>query len=230
MLTRPFFRVTMFLAVALALSGLVHAQSLLDTFEGSTINPLFWKLNQQYGTIQLSTDIDKTFGGHQSLKFSSTSGGQRYIQASHRFAFPQKGTFSIWFYDVAAGQETQYESIYLTNSQTNDSASVGTQDFDAYCYAASVYDHLTGTHGPNQNCGIYPQVTTTAVNRTVAWHNFSIFVETDHVILAIDGKAVYTYSGNYGYDIVTISQSGPYWRPDTYSYWDDYVGPVWTAQ
>ena len=146
------FVIALFLTLGLVAS--VHAQSLLDTFEGSTINPLFWKLNQQYGTVSLSTDIDKTFGGHQSLKFSSTSGGQRYIQASHRFAFPQKGTFSIWFYDVAAGQETQYESIILTNSQTNDSALVGTMDFDAYCYAADVYDHLSGDHGPNQNCGI----------------------------------------------------------------------------
>jgi hypothetical protein len=93
---------------------------LLDTFEASTINPLFWTQTQQYGTVRLSTDVDKTVGGSQSLKFSSVQGGQRGIGVSHRFASPQKGTFSIWFYDVAPGQETQYEQISLYNSVTTD--------------------------------------------------------------------------------------------------------------
>src|SRR5271157_1387470 len=100
-------RSVLYLAFALALSGPVYAQSLLDTFEAPLINPLFWTKSQQYGSVSLSTDVDKTFGGKQSLKFSSITGGQRGIGASHRFAFPQKGTFSIWFYDVAPGQETQ---------------------------------------------------------------------------------------------------------------------------
>lgn len=223
-------RIGVCLAFALTLSGLVHAQSLLDTFEAPTINPLFWTQTQQYGTVHLSTDQNKTFGGKQSLKFSSTTGGQREISVSHRFASPQKGTFSIWFYDVAPGQQTQYEQISLYNSITTDYASIGTQDFDAYCYEAQLLNENSGLQqGPNQNCGQYPQVSTTNVQRTAGWHMLSIFIGTDSITLAIDGNSVFTTSGNYAYDQVAITQSGPNWRPDTYSYWDDYEGPVWKA-
>lgn len=230
MLRSRFVRMVLYLAFAFALSGPVYAQSLLDTFEASTINPLFWTESQQYGTISLSTDENHTFGGRQSLKFSSVPGGQRNISASHSFSSPQKGTFSIWFYDVAAGQETQYEQIQLYNSVTTDSASIGTQDFDAYCYEARLYNYTTQQEqGPNQNCGIYPQISTTNVQRTVGWHMLSIFIGTDSITLAIDGNSVFTTSGNYSYDTVTIFQSGPSWRPDTHSYWDDYEGPVYKA-
>lgn len=229
MLIRRFVKTGLYLALALALSGLVHAQSLLDTFEAPNINPLFWTQTQQYGTVRLSTDVNKTVGGRQSLKFTSTSsGGERTMAVSHRFASPQKGTFSIWFYDVAPGQETQYEQISLYNSVTTDAASLGTQDFDAYCYEAQLYNYNTQIRqGPNQNCGIYPQISTTNVHRVAGWHILSIYVGSDSITLAIDGTSVFTTSGNYSYDSIMIAQSGPNWRPDTYSYWDDYEGPVW---
>ncbi len=229
MLSTRCLKIGMYLAFVFALAGSVHAQSLLDTFEASTINPLFWSKSQQYGTVNLSTDVDKTVGGRQSLKFSSVQGGQRGVGVSHRFASPQKGTFSIWFYDVAPGQETQYEQISLYNSVTTDAASIGTQDFDAYCYEAQLYNVRSGQQqGPNQNCGIYPQTSTTNVHRAVGWHILTISIGVDSITLAIDGKAVFTTSGDYSYDMVTILQSGPDWRPDTYSYWDDYEGPVWS--
>ena len=141
-----------------------------------------------------------------------------------------KGTFSIWFYDVAPGQETQYEQLQLFNSATSDYASVGTQDFDAFCYEAQLYNANTQKRqGPNQNCGIYPQTSTTNVRRTPGWHNLSIFVAGNSITLAIDGQAVFTTAGSYSYDTVMLFQSGPYWRPDTYSYWDDFASPVWKA-
>lgn len=218
------------LGLVCVLTGLLHAQSgYVDTFETPTIIPgPFWTLTQQYGTVRLAPGINHSFGGHQALKFSSSPGGQRGMSASHTFTSPQKGTFSIWFYDVAPGQETQYEQLSLYNSVTTDSASIGTQDFDAFCYEAQLYNYNTKVQqGPNQNCGIYPQISTTSVQRTAGWHNLSIFVGTDSITLAIDGNSVFTTAGNYSYDTVTLMQSGPYWRPDTYSYWDDFAAPVW---
>lgn len=230
MLRNHLLRMLLSASFVVALSSFAGAQSLLDTFESPTLNPLIWSKIQQYGTVSLSTEQNKTLAGHQSLKLSSTSGGQRNIGVTHHFAVPQKGTFSIWFYDAAAGEETQYEQISLYNSVTTDLASVGTQDFDAYCYEAQLYNSLSGQQqGPNQDCGLYPQVSTTNVQRTTGWHNLSIVVETDHVVLVIDGKAVFTAAGSYAYDSVTIEQSGLDWRPNTYSFWDDYVGPVWTG-
>lgn len=61
-------KIGMYLALVLALAGSVHAQSLVDTFEASTINPLFWTSSQQYGRVRLSTDVNKAFGGKRSLK------------------------------------------------------------------------------------------------------------------------------------------------------------------
>ena len=218
------------LGAVLVLSVLVHAQSgYVDTFEPSTTTPgPFWTLTQDYGTVRLAQGINHSSGGHQALKFSSTAGGQRGMTASHTFGSPRKGTFSIWFYDVAPGQETQYEQISLTNAVTGDYASIGTQDFDAFCYEAQLYNYNTKIRqGPNQNCGRYPQISTTNVQRTVGWHNLSVFVGTDSITLAIDGNSVFTTAGNYSYDTITLFQSGPEWRPNTYSYWDDFAAPVW---
>ena len=230
MLITRHLRIGLEFGLVLVLSGLLHAQApyaYLDTFEASTINR-YWTSSQQYGTVTLSTEKNHTAGGRQSLKFSSSEGGERDIAVSHSFATPQKGLFSIWFYDVAPGQETQYEQISVTNSRTGDIASVGTQDFDAYCYEAQLFNYLTQQQqGPNQNCGSYPQISTTNVHRMAGWHNFSIFAGNDSVTLAIDGTAVFTASGNYAYDSITISQSGPVWRPDTTSYWDDSAVGVW---
>jgi hypothetical protein len=216
------------LGLLLALSGLVHAQAgYVDTFNKSQLNS-FWTATEDYGTVSLSTDVNRAPGGKYSLKFDSSPGGQRDIAVSHTFSSPQKGSLSVWFYDVAPGQETQYEQISIYNSVTTDFASVGTQDFDAYCYEAQLYNYnMMIRQGPNQNCGLYPQISTTKVQRTAGWHNLSMTVGSDSVTLAIDGKAVFTASGNYSYDSVTLSQSGPSFRPDTYSYWDNFASPVY---
>jgi hypothetical protein len=229
MLSTRSFKVGMGLGLVLMLSGLLQAQSgYLDTFEMSTIYTTYWTVTQQFGTVSLSTAVNRTPGGKRSLEFSSSPGGQRNIQVSHKYASPQKGTFSVWFYDVAAGQQTQYEQISLNNSVTADLASVGTQDFDALCYEAQLYNYNTHVQqGPNQNCGQFPQISTTNVPRTVGWHNLTITIGSDSITLAIDGKAVFIGSGNYSYDSVTLSQSGPSFRPDTFSYWDNFAANVW---
>jgi hypothetical protein len=216
--------------VAALLCGIVHAQtSYGDNFESPTLNS-FWAVTQQYGSVTLSRDQNHTPGGRQALKFASTGGGQRNISVSHQFALPQKGAFSIWLYDTAPGQETQYEFLTLYNSVTTDQATIGTMDFDANCYAAFLYNANSGIRqGPNQNCGVYPQVSTTNVHRTAGWHNFKISVGVTSISLSIDGNAVFTTNGPYGYDSITLSQSGPYWRPDTESYWDDFTAAVWNG-
>jgi Divergent InlB B-repeat domain len=195
------------------------ANSYSDTFGDSSINP-FWMLTQQNGTVSLSTDQDHTSGGVQSLSFSSGN-GQSQSSVSHTFATPQTGDFSVWFYDVAPGQQTKYEQIFLYNSITTDSASIGTQDFDAYCYEAQLYNYNSGMRqGPNANCGIYPQISTTNVLRTAGWHQFHISVGASAIILSIDGKPVFSTAGSYSYDTVTLFESGP--DSGTVSYWDDF--------
>lgn len=206
----------------LASTALAYAGSYSDNFEAPTINS-FWTVTQQYGVVSLTNAFNHTPGGNQSLQFSSTGGGQREIGISHQFGSPVKGDFSVWFYDAAPGQQTQYEQFVLSNSVAADFISLGTQDFDAFCYEAQMYNYNTQTQqGPNANCGIYPQTSTTGILRTSGWHHFDIKVGAGTATLAIDGITVFSEVGSYSYNNVSLFQSGPYWRPDTRSYWDDF--------
>jgi hypothetical protein len=150
------------------------------------------------------------------------AGGQREMHLKHQFASPLKGDFSIWFYDVAPGQETLYEKLTLYSSQTPDSALIGTQDFDAFCYTAQL--STSGQNfGPNANCEIYPQVTTTNVHRTPGWHLLDINVSANGISYSIDGNQVFSTIGDYRFDIIDITVSGPDWRPNTVAYFDDFA-------
>ncbi len=186
-----------------------------DNFEGSSINP-FWTVSQQFGTVQLSSDVSHS--ATHSAKFVSSSGGQREVDLAHTFATPVTGDFSVYFYDVAPGSQTLYEDLYLLNSAHPDqNAYIGTQDFDASCYAVYI-----GGNGPNQPCGSFPQSTTTNVARTVGWHLLDINTGASGTSASIDGTVVYTSLSSYSYDLVKLDISGPSFRPNTVAYFDDF--------
>jgi hypothetical protein len=185
-----------------------------DGFEGSSFNP-FWTLTQQLGTITLSTD--EAFTGTQSAKFTSESGGQRNLFLTHTFSSELVGTASVYFFDDAPDQETLYEKLVLTDSATGATASVGTQDFDAFCYSAAI-----GALGPNANCGDFPQETTTDVMRTEGWHLLSITLGLNDSSISIDGSQVFSLPGDFSFDTVQLEMFGPGFRPDTVAYFDDF--------
>jgi hypothetical protein len=194
-----------------------------DDFEASTLNS-FWTVFQQFGSISLSTDQNHTIGGKQSVKFVSTSGGQREMHLRHDFPAPTNGNFSVYFYDVAPGQETLYEKLYLYNSsQPNLSAAVGTQDFDADCYSAAFVNSAGSAFGQNASCGVFPQLSTTSVPRTSGWHLLSVDVAATAITLAIDGQQLFTVPGSYSFDTIDIGVSGPSFRPDTVASFDDFA-------
>lgn len=211
-------------AFLLIVTGLItvsaQAQPFFDSFEGSAFDS-FWTKTEQFGAISLTTE--QAHGGIQSAKFSSSFGGQREVRLSHSFPSAQKGIFSIYFYDAAPGQETLYEKLNLYNATSGESASIGTQDFDAYCYTAQLYNSNTNVlQGPNGTCGIFPQTSTTNISRTAGWHKLEIDVSTDSVSFSIDGAQVFEADGDYSFDSVEISVSGPFWRPNTVAYFDDF--------
>src|SRR5271157_5678907 len=223
------------LSSVVLMSGLAHGQAnFSDNFEASTLNP-FWTVRQQFPLLVfLSPYQNHTPGGMQSVEFSPVfpvffgafspiGGGEGLIGLSHQFAVPQKGDFSIYFYDTAPGAQTQYEQFNLYNSVTTDLASIGTQDFDAFCYEAQLYNYSTQVRqGPNANCGQFPQTSTTNVPRTAGWHKLDILVASSTITLSIDGNAVFSTGGDYSYDFIEIVQFG--FRPYTaYSYWDDFA-------
>src|SRR6266699_729005 len=208
--------------LALAMSEPARGQGFTDDFEAPTIDMSLWSIWQQNGAVQVSTEVSHS--ALQSAKFASSSGGQRYIQLIHTFASPLKGDFSIWFYDAAPGQETLYEQLQLTNSsQPGLFAGTGTMDFDAYCYMAFLGLPTGQNLGPNATCGFYPQASTTNVMRTLGWHRLNINASPAAISFSIDSTEVFTTTGDFSFDTVTISVSGPFWRPNTVAYFDDFA-------
>lgn len=57
-----------------------------DNFESSSINS-FWAINQQLGTVELSTNQNHTPSGSQSVEFapSSTPGQHNYVADTYVF-------------------------------------------------------------------------------------------------------------------------------------------------
>jgi hypothetical protein len=149
-----------FLAIAPSARG---QSSFNDGFEAPTLDP-FWTPTLQLRTIAPSTDL--AHSGTHSAKFTTSGGGQREIILSHKFSSAIQGDFNVYFYDYAPGQETLYEQFNLQNSATGDVAALGTMDFDANCYTAYLSTPGGGL-GPNANCGIFPQTTTSNVTLTV---------------------------------------------------------------
>lgn len=193
-----------------------------DTFEAPAIDGA-WTVSPQNGTIGVSTDQNWTPGGQQSLKFSSSAGGQRSIVLERSLAGFSQGVATIHFYDTAPGVETLYTNFTLLDSTTGINATLGIQDFDAFCYKAMVIDPAFSTNfGPNANCGAFPQASTTNIARTVGWHVFSIRWDSQTVILSIDDQQVFQMSGTFHFDKAHIDLSGPFWRPNATYYFDDF--------
>jgi hypothetical protein len=145
---------------------------------------------------------------------------------THTFPTPMTGTASVYFYDVAPGQQTLYQLLRLYDSAKypNGAGQVGTQDFDAFCYSAQV-----GNMGPNANCGVFPQQTTTNVARTAGWHLLSITMGTSATSISIDGSLVYSLAGAFTFDTVQLDMQGPAFRPNTVAYFDDFSLTATTA-
>jgi hypothetical protein len=193
-----------------------------DNFEGPSIGSA-WTLIENFGTAGLSTAFNHTPGGSQSLQFATISGGQKDVWATQTAGGMAKGDFSVWFYDTAPGQQTNYDIFRVYNSVTGDLAFLGTQDFDGSCYATGLYDGATQVvYGPGANCGANPTIETTDVLRSLGWHLFDIVVGDSAIVLSIDGHTVFSKTGNYSFDNVSLYQEGPDWDPVAVSYWDDF--------
>ena len=189
-------------------------------FEENALYAPFWTVTDQYGVVSLSKDV--AYDGSHSVKLQSASGGQRQVSIQHNFSTLTKGTVSVAFYDAAPGQETLYEQLNVYNSRNASfAASVGTMDFDANCYEASLSVDGVGS-GPNALCGSYPQMTTTPVKRTIGWHIFTIAVDTSSMQIAIDGQTVFVATGAYQFDTIRLEATGPSWRPNTAAYFDSF--------
>jgi hypothetical protein len=67
-----------------------------------------------------------------------------------------------------------------------------------------------------------PKRLPTNVSRSAGWHKLEINVSAMSTSFSIDAVQVFSAAGDYGFDSVDISVSGPFWRPNTVAYFDDF--------
>ena len=179
-----------------------------DDFENASLNPYWNVIQQDFGAIQLSTD--QAHGGQQSLCFSSTSGGNRYLYLKHNTYGLRKGAVGVWFYDSAPGQETLYSHLGVVNTVTTQGCLIGIQDWDPNNYRV---------FGP----GVVNEGETLTYPRSLGWHHFEIEVGADWVQERIDNKVVLSTNVDFQFDLIVLDMTGPSWRPNATYYFDDFT-------
>jgi hypothetical protein len=81
--------------------------------------------------------------------------------------------------------------------------------------------------GPGQGGSFYyydlgGQPFTSAIDRTQAWHLFSISALPGSLSMSIDGVTIYNGPGGQPFDKISLSLSGPNWRPAWKVQFDDF--------
>ena len=164
-----FWLISPWLIVLIAIScGSVRAD-FIDDFEGPTLDP-FWQVRETAGTITFPSST-LVHGGSQSVRFDSTFDmGDKWLILSHDFAEPIYGEASVWFYDTGADvASSNYLYLKVENSSLGLDSNLVAFDYDL---------------GPSNGGSYYikpfggTSSTNTGVDRTQAWHQYTIMLET----------------------------------------------------
>jgi hypothetical protein len=165
----------------------------------------FWHTYANAGSVVFpSTNL--VHSGAQSVALSSlANAGQKSIGAYHDFAAPIFGRASIWVYDSGADELSgNYIGFHVRNISQNKSASLFTQDYD-----------LGSSDGGTYYYQVFGRRETprTSIDRTQAWHEFTIIASEQMLTMQIDGVTVYAGPGGVPFDRVEFEIHGPTWRP-----------------
>lgn len=178
-----------------------------DDFEGTALNP-FWSPREQAGSVVFPA-TNRAHSGKQSVQLVSQSIGiQKEINLHHNFTSLVYGTMSIWFYDTGADLPSSNYIQFWLDGASGDSAGLAADDYDL---------------GPGNDGSFYKvQGVNSGVDRTPAWHNFSIEATPINVNYRIDNILVRTDSSGFAVAAVTFSVRGPDWRPAWEANFDDF--------
>ncbi|HUS36038.1 MAG TPA: hypothetical protein VM680_11870, partial [Verrucomicrobiae bacterium] len=194
------------------LAGAGSPQSLAaqfsDNFEAAALNS-FWEPYQTAGVVSISTD--RTHSGSRSLALTSFNlSVQKNIGVIHNFGQQVHGTFSIWVWDSGADlSSANYVGVWARNRATQESLGIFTQDYDL---------------GPS-NGGIYYYsaplaAAASTVDRTQAWHRFTVTALADSVSLSVDNRVIYSAPVGFSFDAIEFEIHAPGFRP-AFTYWFD---------
>ncbi|MBT8044959.1 MAG: SUMF1/EgtB/PvdO family nonheme iron enzyme [Verrucomicrobiae bacterium] len=168
-----------------------------DDFEASSINP-FWSMRNQNTTTTLqNTTVHE---GHQAVKFTTTTSGQKEAHLEHVFSRKHEGKVSVWVYDLDPTQYI-YFSLMVSDTSSDASAGIGVQDWDH-----SAYYSVDGK---------------TSFARTAGWHQFTIEFSESSLKTSIDGEVVYSGNGGNRFNKVSLNMFGP--GSTGIVYYDDFL-------
>jgi hypothetical protein len=207
-------RLSAALAAALVCVDSAPAQvNFSDGFEASTIDP-FWTVFTNSGSIVLSNQ--NVFQGSQSVKFSTVdTGNNKDVGLNHPFSDKLYGTTTISVFDSGANQLSgNYISLVLVNTTTQQGKYIGTKDFDLGPGNGGDVYYVGDAYGGD---GIR-----TNVDRTQAWHTFSIHNTATFVDYFIDGNLAYHEVGGFEFDRVQIELNAPFSRPPMSVFFDSF--------
>ena len=189
--------------------------SFSDGFEGSVLDP-FWTKTENSGFVTMPS-TDQAHGGSQSVQFTSTNTADtKNIGLTHTFVVPVYGKVSVWLYDTGADQSSSNQFWFgIGNSATGQGALLAAADYNTNEGTQYYYDvNGDSTH---------------IVDRSVAWHQFTIDSKPTGLTLQIDGQTVYSNSDSSPFDSLSLRMLAPSWRPAVSSYWDDFVFQQYSA-
>lgn len=202
------------LVAALTASASAQVTSFFDDFEGSTLDP-FWTPSVTSGSITFPSTV-RAHGGRQSVQFhSSNTASDKHVLLRHTFAQPTYGCISVWMYDTGANlASSNYISLSVGNGFY-----VTTFDYDRGASDGGNYYYATPARAASINSG---------VDRTPAWHHFSITSLATSLTIAIDGVTVHSGPGGTPMSFAQLYMGGPYWRPAWETSFDDFsfVAPL----
>lgn len=205
--------VTMFVCASFAIN-LIAQNSFEDGFESGALHS-FWSTYANAGNVTFPA-ANQAHGGSQSVALESVANaGQKNIGLFHNFPAPIYGRASLWVYDSTADQLSgNYIGFHLRNTQLGVSASIVTQDYD-----------LGPSNGGNYYFDAFGQAADgrSSVDRTEAWHQFTITATTNDLILEVDGQVVYAGTGGIPFNRVEFEIHGPTWRPAVVANFDDFL-------
>ena len=188
-----------------------------DNFEGTSLDP-FWFGFANQGSITFPSTA-QAHSGSRSVQFNSPANIFNTVGMQHSFATPVYGQVSVWVFDTGADlPESHALDLSIGNSGLT-VASLFTLKFDNGSSPSRTYDYALGSAGINP----------TTVDRSQAWHQFSIASTPSSLTLAVDGAVVYSGIAAQPFDSVSFRMNGGPISTPWVSYWDDFALSVTPA-
>jgi hypothetical protein len=204
---------TLLAVLGLGLFGVSANAQFSDNFEGSSLNS-FWSVWTRSGSV-VFPGTTRAHGGSQSVELVTVDSGlDKNVDLYHLFPAPTYGTVSVWVYDTAADVNSANSITFQVSRASSMFADIWTADYDlGLGQNGSTY----GYGAPNVTPG-----TVSGIDRTKAWHQFTISCLPNALTIKIDSTVVYTGPGGQPFDRVDMDLGGPSWRPAWSAQFDDF--------